>query len=135
MPELLEQNKSPGEVAFLDYSGRYIYYLVTKVASTGKPTWDDFERSVIEWRDLCVQHKVTKIAIPRLGCGRDLLDWGQVKNLLNRVFSKHGIEITVCNIDVSRHITLSLICAFCTCTQTVSFSFFSKSLLQKKSGT
>jgi len=101
VPELLEQNKNPGEVAFLENGGRYIYYLVTKLASTGKPTWNDFERAVIEWSQLCVEHKVTKIAIPKIGCGRDQLDWNKVRNLLNKQFSKHEIEIIVCIIDVS----------------------------------
>lgn len=88
-------------MAHLDYSGRHIYYLVTKLASTGKPTWDDFEKAVIEWSGLCVEHKVTKIAIPKIGCGRDQLDWNRVRSLLNEQFSSHGIEIIVCIIDVS----------------------------------
>ncbi|XP_034238375.1 uncharacterized protein LOC117643545 isoform X2 [Thrips palmi] len=99
VPELLEQNKRAGQVAFINCSGRYIYYLVTKLASTGKPTWEDFESAVIEWSELCVEHNVTKIAIPKIGCGRDQLDWSRVKNLLNKQFSKSGIEITVCLID------------------------------------
>ncbi|KAK3912481.1 ADP-ribose glycohydrolase OARD1 [Frankliniella fusca] len=101
VPELLDQNKNPGQVAFIKIakSEQYIYYLVTKLCSTGKPKWEDFEKSVTEWRDLCLEHKISKIAIPKIGCGRDLLDWNRVLNLLNQQFSNTGIEITVCLID------------------------------------
>ncbi|KAJ1528636.1 hypothetical protein ONE63_007031 [Megalurothrips usitatus] len=99
VPELLEQNKKPGEVAFINHSGRYVYYLVTKLASTGKPTWENFENSVREWKKLCVDHKIKKVAIPKIGCGRDHLDWNKVQNLLNSQFRDTGIEVTVCVIE------------------------------------
>lgn len=101
IPELLDQNKNAGEVAFIEKSMRKIYYLVTKPVSTVKPKWEDFERSVIEWCELCVKHNVKKIAIPKIGCGRDQLDWNRVQMLLNHQFTSTGIEITVCVIDVS----------------------------------
>ncbi|KAJ1528670.1 hypothetical protein ONE63_007064 [Megalurothrips usitatus] len=97
--ELLDQNKGPGHVAFINKSGRYIYYLVTKLASTGKPKWEDFERSVIEWKRLCVEHGVKQIAIPKIGCGRDQLDWAEVRDLLNKQFADTDIEVTVCYIE------------------------------------
>lgn len=69
--------------------------------STVKPKWEDFEKSVIEWSHLCVKHGVRKIAVPKIGCGRDQLDWNRVQTLLNRQFLGTGIEIAVCVIDVS----------------------------------
>ncbi|XP_026274740.1 uncharacterized protein LOC113203974 isoform X1 [Frankliniella occidentalis] len=101
IPELLDQNKNPGQVAFLKIqnSGQYIYYLVTKLCSTGKPKWEDFEKSVVEWKDLCLQHKIKEIAIPQIGCGRDQLDWKKVSNLLKQQFANTQIEITVCSIE------------------------------------
>lgn len=39
---------------------------------------------------------LTKLGIPRLGCGLDGLDWSEVKLLIEKIFSKSEIHITVC---------------------------------------
>ena len=36
-----------------------------------------------------------KLAIPRLGCGLDKLQWDKVSKLIENIFSKSDIEITV----------------------------------------
>lgn len=40
--------------------------------------------------------KLTKLGIPRLGCGLDGLDWSEVKLLIEKIFSGSEIHITVC---------------------------------------
>jgi hypothetical protein len=42
-------------------------------------------------------NNVRTLAIPRIGCGLDGLNWPQVKACLNDVFEKEPIEITVYN--------------------------------------
>lgn len=45
-----------------------------------------------------VAHGVSKLAIPKLGCGIDRLEWAKVKNLLIDVFEGEAVEITVYSI-------------------------------------
>lgn len=40
---------------------------------------------------------VHKLAIPRIGCGLDGLEWDKVKDQLNEVFAGESIEIVVYN--------------------------------------
>ena len=42
-----------------------------------------------------VLNGVKKLAIPRLGCGLDKLQWDKVSELIEDIFSKSDIEITV----------------------------------------
>ena len=42
-----------------------------------------------------VSNGVKKLAIPRLGCGLDKLNWSAVSKLIEDIFSESGIEITV----------------------------------------
>ena len=39
---------------------------------------------------------ITKIAMPRIGCGLDGLNWQDVKKALQDVFDNTDIEILVC---------------------------------------
>lgn len=42
------------------------------------------------------EYKLTKLGIPKIGCGLDGLDWSNVKSLINSVFTGSGIHITAC---------------------------------------
>ena len=42
-----------------------------------------------------VSNGVKKLAMPRLGCGLDKLNWSAVSKLIGDIFSESGIEITV----------------------------------------
>lgn len=43
-------------------------------------------------------HEITKVAMPRICCGNDGLDWKQVKRIMQQIFaqSEYPIEILVC---------------------------------------
>lgn len=92
---LLDQGKKVGEVAYQKKNNRYIFYLVTKTSSSGKPVLRVLERCLNELRHLCSKLQVTRLAMPRIGCGLDRLDWDEVKRLLNTEFCNTNIEITV----------------------------------------
>ncbi|XP_049942447.1 transcription initiation factor TFIID subunit 1-like isoform X3 [Schistocerca serialis cubense] len=95
--ELLDQRKRQGQVAMLERDGRFIYYLVTKRESTGKPTMETLERSLVAMRQHVIENNVKKIAMPRIGCGLDRLEWRRVKPLIESIFSGTGAQITVYN--------------------------------------
>jgi hypothetical protein len=64
---------------------RELFYLVTKEASNGRPTYGSLEAALREMVVTAGQHRVACIAMPRIGCGLDGLDWGLVEAMLRRI--------------------------------------------------
>ncbi|XP_049766803.1 GATA zinc finger domain-containing protein 14-like isoform X3 [Schistocerca cancellata] len=95
--ELLDQRKRQGQVAVLELDGRFIYYLVTKPESNGKPTMETLERSLVAMRQHVIENNVKNLAMPRIGCGLDRLEWRRVKPLIESIFTGTGAQITVYN--------------------------------------
>lgn len=50
------------------------------------------QKLVIKMNEL----NLTKLGIPKLGCGLDRLNWSKVKPLIENIFAGSGIHITVC---------------------------------------
>uniref|UniRef100_A0A1B6C5J9 Macro domain-containing protein n=1 Tax=Clastoptera arizonana TaxID=38151 RepID=A0A1B6C5J9_9HEMI len=96
---LLSQNSKVGDVAFLEDNGRFIFYLVTKKLSSGKPTYDSFENAVQSLAAQCSSLNVKYLAMPKIGCGLDKLEWRQVKRIINNAFCKMDVEILVYNFE------------------------------------
>ncbi|XP_061392271.1 ADP-ribose glycohydrolase OARD1-like [Musca vetustissima] len=94
---LQKQNVKPGGVAILPHNSRYIYNLVTKETSWGKPTYQLLHSSLVSMRNHMIEHDVTKLAMPRIGCGLDGLTWHKVKDLIEEVFSNDPVSIVIFN--------------------------------------
>ncbi|KAH8239369.1 hypothetical protein KR032_003585, partial [Drosophila birchii] len=90
--ELRAQNAASGEVAVLKDDERFIYYLVTKPQSWGKPTYESLQASLEQMREHMRENEVDKLAIPKIGCGIDGLEWDKVSKLLEYVFSQEDLE-------------------------------------------
>lgn len=73
-----------------------VYNLVTKEKYYHKPTLGTLELSLRQVRRHAVAHKVKKIAMPKIGCGLDRLNWDDVKPLIQEIFKDTDIEIMVC---------------------------------------
>ena len=93
--KLREQQAKVGEIATLAKGYRFIYNLVTKERFFGKPTMDSLCNSLENMRSHMEENGVKEIAMPRIGCGLDKLDWGKVKILLEKVFRGSGIKVIV----------------------------------------
>ncbi|XP_030373361.1 uncharacterized protein LOC115623243 [Scaptodrosophila lebanonensis] len=91
--ELKKQNRHIGNVAVLEQDGRYIYNLVTKERSHEKCTYTALYYALLAMREHMHEHNVNKLAIPRLGCGIDRLDWLRVRSLLELVFAEDSVDI------------------------------------------
>ncbi|KAH8258742.1 hypothetical protein KR038_006477 [Drosophila bunnanda] len=91
--DLKRQNRHTGNVAVLEQGGRYIYNLVTKERSHEKCTYTALYYALLAMREHMREHGVTKLAIPRLGCGIDRLDWLRVRSLLDLVFAEDSVDI------------------------------------------
>ncbi|XP_059478149.1 titin homolog isoform X2 [Neocloeon triangulifer] len=94
--ELLNQRIKTGGVAVLKNGHRFIYYLVTKEFYLAKPDgthilWHSLE----EMREHAMQNGVGEIAMPKIGCGRDQLQWAEVSEAIQQIFCNTGIKITV----------------------------------------
>uniref|UniRef100_A0A1B0AU77 Macro domain-containing protein n=1 Tax=Glossina palpalis gambiensis TaxID=67801 RepID=A0A1B0AU77_9MUSC len=92
--EMLRQDHHTGSVAVLKDHKRYVYNLVTKERQHEKSTYIALFYALLTTRDHMRQHGVRKLAIPRLGCGIDRLEWFRVKSILEMVFADDDIEIT-----------------------------------------
>ena len=88
--------KTAGEVAVLKVDERYVYYLVTKEKFDSLPSGcKTLQQSLEAMRNHCLENKVTAVAMPRIGCGLDRLDFDEVKEVLHAVFSQTNIALTV----------------------------------------
>lgn len=70
--------------------------LVTKERCFHKPTLDDLKEALEDMLACCNEHSITKIAMPRIGCGLDRLNWDDVRPIIEEIFEDTDIEILVC---------------------------------------
>ena len=100
-PRIMElQNLQIGRGGFvyLSVGGRSVYNLITKDRYYQKPSYVDLRKSLESMRSHVVSRGVSRISIPRLGCGLDRLEWSVVKQILFEVFIDCNLVITVYNI-------------------------------------
>ncbi|KAK4872808.1 hypothetical protein RN001_014837 [Aquatica leii] len=95
--DLYQQRQRQGGLAILEDNGRFIYYLVTKKLSNGKPTTYTMWNSLQKMQQHIQKHNVKNLAIPRIGCGLDRLEWSEVKAMIEYTFRDTDVHITVCN--------------------------------------
>lgn len=94
---LTNQNVQKGGVAIIQDNNRFIYYLVTKDKSHQKPTYEHLFSSLVAMREHMRQNNISKLAIPRIGCGLDRLVWNKVQDQLYEIFGDDNVEIIVYN--------------------------------------
>lgn len=80
---------------------RLEYNLVTKKRYWQKPTYDSLKIALINAKIYSLmiadkEPKPVKLAMPRIGCGLDRLQWDKVKAIIEEVFANTNVEILVC---------------------------------------
>ncbi len=93
--ELVEQQKGVGECAYVEKKGRRILHLITKEKASDRPTYDNLEQSLRNTRRICLEQNITTLAIPKIGCGLDRLEWSKVETLVNKIFGESTIRVKV----------------------------------------
>ena len=75
-----------------------IFNLVTKEKYWNKPTYTTLKQSLECMREamLFFDGMVTKLAMPKIGCGLDRLEWSKVSENIKEVFKDTDVEILVC---------------------------------------
>lgn len=89
----MEERKHPTCVF---YNG--VFNLITKKISSGKPNYCSMHCALETMKVLAQQEGVTKIAMPKIGCGLDQLSWPIVRDIIKGVFMDTDIEIVVCKL-------------------------------------
>jgi hypothetical protein len=74
-----------------------VYNLVTKRLYYNKPTYYTLRSSleIMRGSEILQTGELVKIAMPRIGCGLDKLDWELVKTIIQDVFKDSDVEIIV----------------------------------------
>ena len=72
-----------------------VFNLVTKRNYWNKPTLRTMENALKNLRDLYCYPGI-KIAMPRIGCGLDRLEWEKVRRMIQCLFADTDVEILVC---------------------------------------
>lgn len=69
--------------------------LITKERYWHKPTYKSITEALQDAERLCTQSGIKKLAMPRIGCGLDRLDWSRVRDIILGIFADTDIEIKV----------------------------------------
>ena len=56
---------------------------------------DALAKSLRAMRQLCVEYRVQELAMPRIGCGLDRLNWNDVAQLIQTIFADEDMRITI----------------------------------------
>lgn len=73
-----------------------VFNLVTKKNVYDKPTYKNLTESLLDMRQIMCDFGIKKIAMPQIGCGLDMLDWGIVTDIINEVFTNVDCTILIC---------------------------------------
>ncbi|MBO7452682.1 MAG: macro domain-containing protein [Clostridiales bacterium] len=73
-----------------------VFNLVTKQHYYDKPTYETIRDALLDVKYIMIQyHNTTKLAMPRIGCGLDKLQWVFVKEIIKDVFKDTDVDILV----------------------------------------
>lgn len=96
MDDMRSQCVRVGGVASFRHERRFVYALVTKETSSRcLPTLAALRACLVELKRRMARDGVTKLAVPRLGCGLDKLAWPDVRDVMRDVFADTGAHISV----------------------------------------
>lgn len=73
-----------------------VYNLITKETVGSLPTYESIVKTLKTLKSIMISNGDTKLAIPKIGCGIDRLEWGIVRILITETFADTDIEILVC---------------------------------------
>lgn len=76
-------------------NGVVVGNLVTKERYFHKPTLETLKQALEDFKGQIIELKIGKIAMPKIGCGLDKLDWAEVKSVIREVFETTDFEILV----------------------------------------
>jgi O-acetyl-ADP-ribose deacetylase (regulator of RNase III) len=77
-----------------------VIHLVTKDRYFNKPTYQAIYDALHDLKLQIINEGMPmKLAMPKIGCGLDKLEWDKVREIILEVFEKTDLEILVCSLD------------------------------------
>lgn len=73
-----------------------IVNLVTKEKSWQKPTYESFTAAIDAMSQTAARYRFIKLAMPKIGCGLDGLDWNICREIVKDKFKDIDIIILIC---------------------------------------
>ena len=97
LPPLAESvNRVGGFLVYRDVTkGRYVYILITKHCKGEVAKYDVLKESLLRVKEHASSHGIFKLAMPRIGCVDDELEWVNVAICLEVVFQDSYFTISV----------------------------------------
>ena len=75
-----------------------VFNLVTKKKCYHKPTYDSLREALEMMKEQIDFLGITKLAMQKIGCGLDRLEWTKVYDIICEVFDDMDIEIVICEL-------------------------------------
>lgn len=72
-----------------------VFNLITKKSYYGKPTYQTITKCIEQIVEQCERHDIKYLAMPKIGCGLDRLQWGKVREIILDKFKDTDITIEV----------------------------------------
>ena len=72
-----------------------ISYSLSPPPSFPQPSHESLRSSLKQMRQHCIENDVRHLAMPRIGCGLDKLNWTAVKATIQAVFGETDVALTV----------------------------------------
>lgn len=73
-----------------------VFNLITKRSVSQQPTYEGIQRALEDMMFEMERHNITRLAMPKIGCGIDGKDWSEVSKIIKEVFEDTDIEILIC---------------------------------------
>ena len=80
-----------------------VYNLVLKKNPSKKAKYKKMRCVLENLKTEMKANLVTKVAMPKIGCGHEGLDWERVREIIEEVFGDTDIEILICSLDSKRN--------------------------------
>ncbi|MDE6727654.1 MAG: macro domain-containing protein [Oscillospiraceae bacterium] len=84
-----------GYCLITETNGVTVGNLVTKERYFHKPTLETLRQALEDFRAQALEMNLQKIAMPKIGCGLDKLDWADVHKVIKDIFSGTKFEILI----------------------------------------
>lgn len=92
---ILKRTRKVGGCIRISYEDVCIWNLITKEMHYDKPTYENLRKSLIILRKKLRKYEISEIALPKIGCGCDKLEWLKVRKILEEIFCKEEIQIYI----------------------------------------
>lgn len=95
--DLLSQQPDVGKTLQLRDGHRFLFYLITRRRMDQQSSYRNIWEALWNLRRQLLELNICKLAMPKIDCGKDGLNWRIIRNMLEVVFKDTGVNIVVCS--------------------------------------